>query len=545
MIELRYYQKEAIQAIVEDYKEVDRTLIVSATGTGKTLTFNSLAKKYADEGKKVLILAHRGELLSQAEEKYRMIDEDVEIAFEQGTNRAHDTEHNVIIASVQSLYREERLKKYPNNFFDLIIVDEAHHAMADTYQTIFNYFLTAKVLGVTATPSRADKKELSDFFEKVSYTYTIRNGIEDSYLSKINVLYVPINFDLDRVKITTSDFDRRDVEKLLNPKIKEIIKSIKKYASDRKILMFMPRIESSQIMVEALKAAGFSAAHIDGKSKDRKQILQDYSDDKYQILVNSSLLLEGYDEPSIDCVINLRPTRSQTLYSQIIGRGTRIAPDKENLLILEYGWKSSRHQIANAFNLIEEDDIIASLAMGYVAGNTGTQYDIIDIVDTAREDAIGIFFGRIEKHVKQQLKRTDRLVDRQAFAYMMGDIHMLMYEPVTKWEKYNASSKQQEWLRKLGVDPRGVALGEASIMLDALFTDKDETKYCTVRQARLLTSKIMKPGMMAVITFSEASKIIDEMANNKYRKWQLTKGAEQFIETRLLQFSEKVSLKKE
>ena len=387
---------------------------------GKTIIFNSLADKYIKTGKRVLILAHRGELISQAISKFKLIDDNIKIGVEKAENRAHDTEHNLVVASVQSLSRENRLSLYDKNAFDLIIIDEAHHVLAETYLRILNYF-NAKVLGVTATPSRGDKQDLSSFFEAVAYEYNVKDGIDDKFLSRAKICCVPIKFNLDKTKISAGDFSAEDLDGLIMPEFKNVVKSIKKYAPDRKILIFLPRIYSSMALANMLNEAGFKAKHIDGKSKDREEILKDYADNKIQILCNSNLLLEGYDEPSIDCVINLRATKIQSLYSQILGRGTRICENKQDLLILEYDWRSSRHEVANAFNLMESDDVLSNLAMNVVSSSPGSIYDVLDVVETAKTDIGGLIFGKMHKHVKQQLARKDKLLDYKAFAVLRGD----------------------------------------------------------------------------------------------------------------------------
>jgi hypothetical protein len=274
---------------------------------------------------------------------------------------------------------------------------------------------------------------------------------------------------------------------------------------------------------------GIKAKHIDGKSKDRQKILKDFSDNKFQILCNSSLLLEGYDEPSIDCVINLRATKIQSLYSQILGRGTRICEGKKDLLVLEYDWRSSRHEVANAFNLMEEDDVLSNLAMSVVSSSPGKVYDVLDVVETAKTDIGGLIFGKMYKHVKQQLARYDKLLDYKAFAFLRGDYRIMTYQPTFAWERKEITRKQAECFYNRGIDPKGLDRGLASMILDILFNP--DHSYGTVKQIRVIAKQMVEPGV-GTISFSEASNIIDEMVQNQ---WVLKDSAKKFINTRIEQ----------
>lgn len=293
---------------------------------GKTIVFANVAKQAVESGKRVLILAHRGELLEQAQDKLKQaVDLDTEL--EKGTSHA-DKSAKVIVASVQTLYQDNRLLQYAPDEFDYIICDEAHHALSDTYKKIFEYFSSAKILGVTATPDRGDMKSLGEVFESKAYEYNMRDAIENGYLSPITVQTLPIKIDITDVGVQGGDFKAGELGTALDPYLEVIADRIVEKAFDRKIIIFLPLVATAQKMERILKEKGVSAIEVNGNSKNRKEILEDFSNNKYQVLLNSLLVTEGYDEPSVNCIVNLRATKSAGLYCL----------DTDTEILTENGW---------------------------------------------------------------------------------------------------------------------------------------------------------------------------------------------------------------
>ena len=346
-MKLRPYQAAAIQAILSVWAMGERrTLISLPTGTGKTIVFSQIAKEIAEEGYRVLILAHRGELLKQAMNKLKLVT-GIEGALEQGQCTSIGSDAKIVIASVQSMMQDKRLAQFSTDYFNYIIIDEAHHSLAPSYQKILAHFQDAYVLGVTATPERGDERNLLEYYDCIAYEYTLEQAIKDDYLCPIKAQMIPLKLDISQVKIANGDFAVGQLGESLDAFLYQIAEEMKIYCKDRKTVVFLPLIKTSQKFCKILRKAGFKAAEINGQSENREKILRDFDKGKYQVLSNSMLLTEGWDGPSVDCIIVLRPTRSHTLYRQMVGRGTRLHPGKEELLLLDFLWITSQHDLCH------------------------------------------------------------------------------------------------------------------------------------------------------------------------------------------------------
>ena len=233
------------------------------------------------------------------------------------------------------MQREKRLSKFPPDYFDTIVVDEAHHCISEGYQRVLKHFDESNVLGVTATPDRGDMRNLGSYFESLAYEYSLVQAIKEGYLSPIKALTIPLKLDLSGVKQQTGDFSTKDLGTALDPYLEQIAEEMVKHCINRKTVV-LPLVKTSKKFRDILNSKGFRAAEVNGDSKDRQEILEDFDNDKYNVLCNSMLLTEGWDCPSVDCVVVLRPTKVRSLYSQMIGRGTRLFPGKEELLLLDF-----------------------------------------------------------------------------------------------------------------------------------------------------------------------------------------------------------------
>ena len=334
-MELRPYQQEAREAVQKEWTEGrKRTLLVLPTGTGKTVVFSKIIEDQVREGKRVLVLAHRSELLDQASDKLKTAT-GLGTALEKAENTSIGSWYRVVVGSVQTMQREKRLNQFPPDWFDTIVVDEAHHAISDGYQKVLNYFKDSEVLGVTATPDRGDMKNLGSYFDSLAYEYSLVQAIKDGYLSKIKALTIPIDLDLSSVSMSAGDFKASDVGTALDPYLVQIADEMAEYCKDRKTVVFLPLVKTSQKFRDILNERGFKAAEVNGESKDRAKVLEDFEKGRYNVLCNSMLLTEGWDCPSVDCVVVLRPTKVRALYSQMVGRGTRLFPGKDELLLLD------------------------------------------------------------------------------------------------------------------------------------------------------------------------------------------------------------------
>lgn len=329
-MELRPYQQAARQSIQAEWdKDIQRTLLVLPTGCGKTIVFSKVIEDRVRKGERVLVLAHRGELLDQASDKLEK-STGLKTATEKAEQTSIGSWYRVVVGSVQTMMREKRLQQFDKGFFDTIIIDEAHHCLSDSYQRVLHYFDQANVLGVTATPDRGDMRNLGSYFQSLAYEYTLPKAIKEGYLSPIKAMTIPLQINLSAVGQQAGDFKSGDLGTALDPYLDSIAAEMWRVAQDRKIVVFLPLVKTSQKFTSILNAVGFRAAEVNGESQDRSQILEDFDGGKYNVLCNSMLLTEGWDCPSVDCVVVLRPTKVRSLYCL----------DSKTEILTSNGWKS-------------------------------------------------------------------------------------------------------------------------------------------------------------------------------------------------------------
>lgn len=328
-MKLRKYQEEAREAVQQEWEEGrKRTLLVLPTGCGKTIVFSKIIEDRVRMGERVLVLAHRSELLEQASDKLKTAT-GLGTALEKAKSTSIGSWFRVVVGSVQTLQREKRLSRFPPEYFDTIVIDEAHHAISDGYQRVLQYFEDANVLGVTATPDRGDKQNLGKFFDSLAYEYSIVDAIKSGYLSKITAVTIPLTLDLSSVSQQAGDFKASEVGTALDPYLEQIADEMVKQCSDRKTVVFLPLVKTSKKFRDILNAKGFKAAEVNGESEDRAEVLADFDEGKYNVLCNSMLLTEGWDCPTVDCVVVLRPTKVRPLYCL----------DEETEILTQQGWK--------------------------------------------------------------------------------------------------------------------------------------------------------------------------------------------------------------
>ena len=285
-MELRKYQQEAKEAIFSEWKKGNKkTLLVLPTGTGKTIVFSGVTSDCVRNGERVLIMAHRGELLDQAADKLSK-STGLGCAVEKAEESCLGSWFRVVVGSVQTLMREKRLKQFKSDFFNTIIIDEAHHSISDSYQKVLKHFNEAKVLGVTATPDRGDMKNLGSYFESLAYEYTLPKAIKEGFLSPIKAQTIPLKLDLTGVGQQAGDFKTSDLGTALDPYLYQIADEMVKCCLDRKTVVFLPLIKTSQKFKDILNSKGFKAAEVNGNSQDRAEILADFDAGKYNVLCN-------------------------------------------------------------------------------------------------------------------------------------------------------------------------------------------------------------------------------------------------------------------
>ena len=512
---LRPYQQEAHDSILRKWDEgADRLLLVLPTGTGKTIVFAAVTNDRVRQGSRVLILAHRGELLEQAADKLSR-STGLGSALEKADSSCIGSWYRVVVGSVQTLMRDNRLKRFTKDYFTTIIIDEAHHCISESYQKVLQYFDRAKVLGVTATPDRGDMRDLGTYFEQIAYEYTLPAAIREGYLSPIKALTIPLKIDISQVGIAQGDFKAGEIGTALDPFLEQIAAEMETYCRDKKTVAFLPLVKTSQKFRDILTRHGFSAAEVNGTSEDRSEVLKDFDDGKYNVLCNSMLLTEGWDCPSVDCIIILRPTKVRSLYCQMVGRGTRLSPGKEHLLLLDFLWLTDRHYLCHPASLICEDPEVAQKMTDNMAQDAGMAVDIEAAEKTASEDVQRDREEALAKKLAEQKRKKSRLVDPLQFEMSIQDLDLVNYVPPFGKDMQPPSDIQKQTLEKLQINPEGVeSAGKARLLIDRI-RDRQMRSMTTPRQIRQLENRgFENVGMWS---FEQARRLIDRIAGNGWR----------------------------
>jgi superfamily II DNA or RNA helicase len=512
--ELRPYQQQARDRIHAEWDAGHtRTLLVLPTGTGKTIVFASVAADQVRAGDRVLILAHRGELLEQAADKLQRSTGLVS-AVEKAESTCLDSWFRVVVGSVQTLQRTARLERFPQDYFGTIIIDEAHHAITDGYRRILDYFSGAKVLGVTATPDRGDMRNLGEVFDSLAFEYKLTDAIKEGYLCKIMAQTIPLQLDITSVTMSGGDYAVGDLGTALDPYLEQIAAEMARRCRSRKTVVFLPLIKTSQKFRDLLNTYGFRAAEVNGQSDDRRQVLADFDAGKYNVLCNSMLLTEGWDCPSVDCVVVLRPTKVRSLYSQMVGRGTRLSPGKTDLLLLDFLWMTDKHELCRPADLVCEDRTVARQMTEHLA-ETGCPEDIEEAAAQASEDVVAQREEALAKQLEEQRRKKAKLVDPLQYEMSIQAEDLAGYVPAFGWEAGPPSEQQTAALEKLGILPDAVeSAGKAALLLDRLNKRRDEG-LTTPKQIRCLE----KYGFQHVGTwsFEAARHMIDRIAAQGWR----------------------------
>lgn len=515
--ELRDYQREWCGAVKTAFEQgiegeqLQRVLGVAGTGAGKTIMAAALMywvwKKY---GGRSLFLADRDKLVTQGIEKIFSATGIIP-GREQAehTATANDT---VVVGSVQTLQRESRLDPHRNRF-KLVIADEAHLSLASNWQTVLNAFPDAWQLGITATPGRTDKKSLLGYYQHLAASIDTFALINLGALVPIMVETCPI-----RVDATKADSESEDQEELaaaLEPYWDAIIDEWIERARPRKTLIFHPSRKASRMFTMKCLQRGIRSAHVQGDSKDLDRILQSYRRGDYEILNNAILLSTGYDEPTIQCVMNLRKTTSRSTYQQIIGRGTRLwcphgcqlycdhEDAKRNLLVLDLLFQFASLGVMRPADLITENQE-QKLAIQRILESGEKQLNIQEIDDQvtgARELAM-------IKALKQKSKGQRKVYDARSLAAVLHIPALMDHESSARWELQEATPKQLDFLSRQGIDPDTIKdRGHASAVMTSL-VGRFRQNLATPRQVAMLAKWGIEDAHK--LNFETAKRTIDE-----------------------------------
>lgn len=526
---LRPYQAEGCDAIDRDLARHRSTLFILPTGCGKTICFAETAYRFRPHGR-TLVMAHREELIVQACDKIRR-STPLTVGIEMADQRVHAPLPDVVVASVQTLSRTNRRERFARDAFALIVVDEAHHAVSATYRSVLDYFAPAKVLGVTATSDRLDKLGMHNVFESVAYSYSIKQAIEDKALVPIKQQRIYVKgFDLSKVRVVKGDLSESDLERtLLSEEVLHRIASpLIESVGNRSCLVFTPGVKSAHALAEVLCRyhPGIAKA-VDGTTppEERKAAVSDFSEGRLHILVNCMLFTEGFDAPIASCVAIARPTKSRSLYTQMIGRGTRLHPEsrKIDLLVMDFVGNSGRHSLISPLDILGGDKINqATRKRAERVLENHPEMDVLEAIETAK--------SQLSEEARLAAEAAKRAAEaeqaRRAKITAAANFEATEVDPFAeRWEtpafirrqiqnrradKLGPSEKQIEVLRRNGITSLAdMTRSDATAKINEIL-DRQRRGLCTLKQEKTLA----KHGLRTDMTFEEARFALDAIQQN-------------------------------
>lgn len=513
----RDYQLEAVEASEKaEARAIRRQLIVLPTGSGKTCIFAMLIEKRKG---RALVLAHRDELVRQAVDKIHMVAPNVDVGIVKAKSDEHDKP--VVIASVQTLSRMARITRmFPD--FNTVIIDEAHHGVSQTYQRVSDYCAAGLpggplLVGVTATPERGDKLSLQTFFEEVVYQKSMLEMIEAGYLCNIRALRVPLEMDLDSVRIQGGDFAAEELGTIMlkADAPKYIVDAIIQHGDGRRGLVFTPTVLTAEMIASELQSRGIAADWLSGSTPfpERLDILGRLKSGQTRIVCNCAVLTEGFDESSIDLIVMARPTRSRSFFVQCVGRGTRLHPGKTDCLVLDVSGATERHKIQNVARMVgihelpetstvldevekekRKGDRDLSRISAYETDDMRTRpielfasrqlkwfpigdawalplqrnHSVVKIVPYESGDCWTVQVEFAKEGMTQELASNVTLGFAQGIAedYAREQGVDVLLKKKARWRHYPATGKQVKWLSSLGVEfEASITRGEASDLI--------------------------------------------------------------------------------
>jgi superfamily II DNA or RNA helicase len=413
VITLRPYQNAAISAVLDAYEGgINRQAIQLPTGAGKTVVFCSLCQQ---RGGRSLILAHRDELIIQAQQKMHMVAPELSSGIVKAER--NETAQQITIASVQSLARPARLERFPRAY-DTVIVDEAHHTAAESYHRILEHVVgpNTLLLGVSATLERTDRKGLDDMYDSITYETSMLDLMRQGYLCDIKALEIGVKLNMRGLHKQHGDYIGTELaDRLDNADAPRLaVEAWEKHALGRRTLLFAPTIASARSFMQAFADAGYSTSMVEAGTPEaeRHEILRRFGSGDITVLCNCMVLTEGYDEPAVDCIIMARPTCSRPLYTQMLGRGTRTHIGKTHLLVLDLVAVSSR-----------VGDLLTAATLFGVEPQPADE-DELDNMRGNIEDVLGILDGLdVLRDRQEAMELEGELVAREVDLFRRRNLH--------------------------------------------------------------------------------------------------------------------------
>lgn len=546
-MQLRKYQQQAVDSAIEQLAEHPATLLIMPTGAGKTVVFGDIIRQTIGSGR-VMVVAHREELLDQARDKIQAIT-GIRPDLEMADSRACDGmfKSPIVVSSVQTQVSGRngvrRMHRFDPNEFAMLIVDEAHHAAADTYRAVIDHYRTndrLRVLGVTATPDRHDEKALGMIFDSVAFEYGITDAIEEGWLVPIVQKYLSVEIDFSGVKYTLGDFNGADLREVLShgSTLEQIASDSIQYARERRTLVFSDCIDNAERLTEAYNRHCISSAKIvtgETPKDERRNLIADYRAGRFQFLVNVGVATEGFDVPEIACVVMARPTCSRSLYAQMAGRGTRplggivdgLDTDsarksaieesgKRDLLILDLVGNSTKHKLITCADILggNYDDRIVELAEREMR-ESAVPVDVADALETAKRKRNEEIEAEARNKELLQLRRKSSGRDVDPF-----EVFGIPQGAARGWDNDRpVDDEQRTKLEKWGIDGIDKMNHVSAAKMIREFQLRTRRGLATYKQTKQLVRRWgMTPEEARRTTFEEAGRRMTILAANNWQK---------------------------
>lgn len=502
-----------LDAIREAWKQFQRLLVVSPTGSGKTVMFTWVVAEYLREtfDGRALILVDQDELVWQTIRKLRDV-AGLHGEAEKAEWRATQ-EVQVVVATVQSMAR--RLDKYPRDAFGLVIADEADKSISPQWQSVLKHFESARACGFTATPHRTDKRNLGVFYQQVIELENLFSLIRKRRLAPITVQLTPIKIDASQFK-AGADYSDAQADEIISPHLEEIARMIVKHCSFRRTLVFLPLIKTCEKFNTIARDLGLNSDYVFGTDPDRDVKLERFRKWDIDILANSMLLTRGVDIPETDCIVPCRPTKSVTLYFQMVGRGTRTAPTKTDCLLLDFLYQSySKLKCRPAFLIAESDEEAESITKLEEEKYAGMPADVAQTLDlmTVAGEATSMREAALKKKLEANKDKQAQRISAEAFAMKHNSLGTAEFQPTMPWESNAITPKQMKYLNEAGIDAATVnGTAHASKLLSLHFANKKLKLASHAQRGRM---KSMGYANWASATEGEARSFFASLNNRK------------------------------
>lgn len=546
-MKMRPYQNAAVEGAFRAWEDNASTLVVLPTGLGKTVVFSEIINRFlaANPGQSVMVIAHREELIMQAADKIERVTGirgEIEMGEYQAVGFFGDMKP-IIISTVQTQCAGGdgggRMTKFDPFKVGLVVIDEAHHATSSSYRRVVDYYrqnTACRVLGVTATPDRADEEALGKVFDSVAYDYQIMDAIKQGWLVPVQQQMVTVgSLDFSNIKTTAGDLNQGELAEVMEEErnLQGIAEPTVQICGEKRAIVFAATVKQAERLSEILnRYKPDRASWICGKTDkdERRRILADFKDGKLQFVVNVGVLTEGFDDSGVEMIVMARPTKSRALYAQMAGRGTRPHDSVAGLLgdcatdierrkmidesvkpyctIVDFCGNAGRHKLISTADILGgnyEDDVVEAVAKK-VKENGGKPVDMAE--ELAKEAKLR------EERKRAEAARRAGLTARAQF--MLTNIDPFCQWDITPvkergWDKGKKFSPKQSaiLMERIGVDPTKIPYGQGKQLLDEYFR-RLQGGYATLKQSRTLN----RIGIKAPMRFEETKRLFDRRFNH-------------------------------